>query len=944
MFFDGQFRSKRTINLGGRSTAHAPKDRAAILRQAHEERRLREENRRRQDGATKIQSVYRNHRLRTEWRARQRTNWDFAWSSGISGATGEEWVEMMRMLVFFFDVTCGDAARLVKLVAPPLPYLPDDAVPALAQCPGVVSRFGRCAFQSLPVLSDADRDSLLRFTLAVGEVEPRAIFGTSRTHRLAAQFLATLDTGVGSESLAQFVCGAAATDPSLAVLHLLAVPNLASRFAPPAQALLKQSFPTDAVHQPLGDPSTALWAQIADTSTASRVVCNLLDLSSVLLAQGQLDFVRRYLQTIMAAFTRFPDLERDTSLLHRLLDTQHVAQLFDAVSAVDLSLFCTVFAPLLPHLPLNRSPFMLLRRTGLVTRLFTHVFPNGTLPVPAGALAAGSAPWAVTDLVSAQPALVNALTVLVDFLHRLYASCGDDEFYEFRWIARDALLHLAQFLKWLCFNAIHHSLTAVPARLLEGGVALLQHLFARDARRGYTPARDFWWLAGLDTGAFIRQAVAEMPPDVMDIDDDEDIDSDDEEGDGGAAARKEARIRANLSPRHRLLRDLPFLFPFEDRVRLFREYVARDRMAMGIAEGVYVPPEHRIVVRRDHVVEDGFAKIHPLGSRLKGRLAISFLSELGMEEAGIDGGGVFKEFFTMLANEAFDPKMGLFDRNPEQELYPSVHGRTQLPMYEFLGRVIGKVLYDGILVEATFAPFFINKWLGMRNFVDDMPSMDPELYKHLMFLKNYDGDVADLALDFTITYDEQGQTRTVDLIPGGRDVPVTKDNRIKYMYLVANYKLNVLIHRQTMAFMDGLKSLVQPEWLRMFSQAELTTLISGARADLDVADMRAHTQYTGGYADSHPVILDFWAVVEGMGAEDRRRLLRFITSCTRAPLLGFKELQPALCIRHAGDDQERLPTSSTCVNLLKLPAYRSRRVMEAKLLYSIRSGAGFELS
>ncbi|KNE71291.1 hypothetical protein AMAG_20330 [Allomyces macrogynus ATCC 38327] len=900
MFFDGQFRSKRTINLGGRSAAHAPKDRAAILRQAHEERRLREENRRRIDGATKIQSVYRNHRLRTEWRARERAAWDHAWSLGNAAASSEQWVDLLRRLVFIFDVTCGDAIRLVAMVAPPLP--PPDAVPALAQCPGVVSRFGRCALQSLPGLSDADRDSLMRFTLAVGEMAPRAVFGSESTHRLAAQFLATLDTDAGIEPLAQFVCSAAATDPSSAVVHLLSVPDLTSRFDAPAQTALKQQFPANIVHQLLGDPSSALWAQIADTSTASRIVCNLLDLSSALLAHGQIDFVRRYLQTIMATFMRFPDLERDTSLVHRLLDTQHVAQLFDAVSAVDLSLFCTVFAPLLPHLPLNRSPFMLLRRTGLVARLFTHVFPTTTsLPVPTGAVAAGSAPWAVTDLVTSQPALVNALTVLVDFLHRLYASCGDDEFYEFRWTARESLLHLAQFLKWLCFNAIHHSLTSVPARLLEGGVALLQHLFARDARRGYTPSRDFWWLAGLDTAAFIRQAVAEMPPDVMDIDD-EDVDSDDEEGDGGAAARKEARIRANLSPRHRLLRDLPFLFPFEDRVRLFREYVARDRMAMGIAEGVYVPPEHRIVVRRDHVVEDGFAKIHPLGSRLKGRLAISFLSELGMEEAGIDGGGVFKEFFTMLANEAFDPKMGLFDRNPEQELYPSVHGRTQLPMYEFLGRVIGKVLYDGILVEATFAPFFINKWLGMRNFVDDMPSMDPELYKHLMFLKNYDGDVADLALDFTITYDG---TRP-------RFSPIcVRDNRIKYMYLVANYKLNVLIHRQTMAFMDGLKSLVQPEWLRMFSQAELTTLISGARADLDVADMRAHTQYTGGYADSHPVILDFWAVVEGMEPEDRRRLLRFITSCTRAPLLGFKELQPALCIRHAGDDQERLPTSST---------------------------------
>jgi hypothetical protein len=35
------------------------------------------------------------------------------------------------------------------------------------------------------------------------------------------------------------------------------------------------------------------------------------------------------------------------------------------------------------------------------------------------------------------------------------------------------------------------------------------------------------------------------------------------------------------------------------------------------------------------------------GGSLKRKWYISFLSALGMEEAGIDGGGVFKEFFTM---------------------------------------------------------------------------------------------------------------------------------------------------------------------------------------------------------------------------------------------------------------------------------------------------------
>ena len=46
----------------------------------------------------------------------------------------------------------------------------------------------------------------------------------------------------------------------------------------------------------------------------------------------------------------------------------------------------------------------------------------------------------------------------------------------------------------------------------------------------------------------------------------------------------------------------------------------------------------------------------------------------------------------------------------------------------------------------------------------------------------------------------------------------------------------------------------------------------------------------------------------------------------------------------ARKDEDRLPTASTCMNLLKLPAYLSSKNLKDKLLYAINSGAGFELS
>ena len=81
-----------------------------------------------------------------------------------------------------------------------------------------------------------------------------------------------------------------------------------------------------------------------------------------------------------------------------------------------------------------------------------------------------------------------------------------------------------------------------------------------------------------------------------------------------------------------------------------------------------------------------------------------------------------------------------------------------------------------------------------------------------------------------------------------------------------------------------------------------------------------------------------------MTEEQKRKLLKFVTSCSRPPLLGFKELDPPFCIQNAGAEPDRLPTASTCMNLLKLPEFRDEQSLRTKLLYAIESDAGFELS
>ena len=61
---------------------------------------------------------------------------------------------------------------------------------------------------------------------------------------------------------------------------------------------------------------------------------------------------------------------------------------------------------------------------------------------------------------------------------------------------------------------------------------------------------------------------------------------------------------------------------------------------------------------------------------------------------------------------------------------------------------------------------------------------------------------------------EFGSTKTVDLIPNGSNIAVTKENRLTYIYLVSHYRLSKQIKQQSDAFFEGLSQMIDQKWLR----------------------------------------------------------------------------------------------------------------------------------
>ncbi|XP_077499840.1 ubiquitin-protein ligase E3C isoform X3 [Amblyomma americanum] len=483
--------------------------------------------------------------------------------------------------------------------------------------------------------------------------------------------------------------------------------------------------------------------------------------------------------------------------------------------------------------------------------------------------------------------------------------------------------------------------------MFECVVSLLRHLYSRDSRRQFCPE-----------GHWVSPRTAHISPDrvvnwnleVLRL------------PTCGAAALTRKQLEENGPPLSTIelrsaavLQEIPFTVPFPTRVRVLQSLIARDKSENNREQSHFMlGPQIELVARRDYIYEDAFEKLSG-EPNLKLRLRVQLVNVAGLEEAGVDGGGLLREFLSEFMKTAFDPNRGLFRCTHDRRLYPNP-AASQLPdyadgravhHYAFVGRLLAKALYEGMLVELPMAHFFLAKWVAPgRGDLDlhHLASLEPLVYQNLFFLKNYQGDVADLGLDFTVVTSQLGNSTVEELKPNGASISVTAENRIEYTHLLADHLLNAQLRQQCLAFRQGLEELLPSHWLRLFAPHELQVLVSGAQSPVDLDDLREHTHYEGGYTPAHPVVQAFWRVLAGFDERQRRLLLKFVTSCSRPPLLGFKDLVPQFCIHSAGPEKERLPTASTCMNLLKLPEITDEVQLREKLLYAIESGAGFELS
>ncbi|KAI9847392.1 MAG: hypothetical protein M1837_002581 [Sclerophora amabilis] len=376
-----------------------------------------------------------------------------------------------------------------------------------------------------------------------------------------------------------------------------------------------------------------------------------------------------------------------------------------------------------------------------------------------------------------------------------------------------------------------------------------------------------------------------------------------------------------------------------------RNYFTRRLHARG-SETRHSQPPLQLSVRRDQVFLDSYASLFlKSADEIKyGKLGIRFRGE-----EGVDAGGVTREWFQIMSRQMFNPDYALFtpvaaDRTTfHPNRFSAVNADHHLVYFQFIGRIIGKALYEGRVLDCHFSRAVYKRILGIPVNVKDMETLDLDYYKSLIWM--LENDITDIITEtFSVESAAFGEMQTIDLKENGSKIPVTEENKRDYVRLVVEYRLTGSVREQLENFLKGFHDIVSAELVSIFNEQELELLISGL-PDIDVDDWKNNSEYHN-YSASSSQIQWFWRAVRSFDKEERAKLLQFVTGTSKVPLNGFKELEgmngfSRFNIHRDYGNKDRLPSSHTCFNQLDLPEYDSYEALRKQVYTAMTAGSEY---
>jgi len=308
----------------------------------------------------------------------------------------------------------------------------------------------------------------------------------------------------------------------------------------------------------------------------------------------------------------------------------------------------------------------------------------------------------------------------------------------------------------------------------------------------------------------------------------------------------------------------------------------------------------------------------------------------------LDFGGMSREWLMSLSQEILEDKHKLFRKSGPYFYvinYNADKNPNYLEYFHFAGILMGLAVYHNKLFHTYFVPSFYKALLNQPYSLEDIKTLDETLYNNLKIFSESE-NVEDLALTFSVRENDV----EIELIPGGKDIPVTEENKNEYIDWSLKYYLG-LPTEPINALREGIYKFIPPELLLEWNYEDLEKLLGG-NSVIDVMDLKENTEYQDEYNQDHQVIKYFWEILSDFSQDDLKKFLHFTTGSEKVPVGGFTHLQGSKGLQKftiKPHNSNGLPIAHSCFNRLELPRYSTLQDLKDKLIYAITETEGFGL-
>ncbi|CAG7931621.1 unnamed protein product [Penicillium olsonii] len=455
-----------------------------------------------------------------------------------------------------------------------------------------------------------------------------------------------------------------------------------------------------------------------------------------------------------------------------------------------------------------------------------------------------------------------------------------------------------------------------------------------------------------------------------------------------------------------LARLFSFLFPFETRHSFLQSTAFGYSRAMMRWQSSLSGEDSRRDMRRDDRpfmgklqrqkvrisrtrILDSALKVMELYGSSPSILEIEYFEEVGT------GLGPTLEFYSTVSKEFSKKKLKIWrdtDGSAEAEyafgkrgLFPAPmsdqqanddSGKKQLNIFKVLGKFVARSMLDSRIIDISFNPAFFRIADTMSSVAPSLgtvKAVDHDLAKSLVMLKEFVNEknavenddrlspnqkaealqhitvhgvkVDDLSLDFTLP-----GYPSIELIPGGTDVPLSIENVDTYIDRVIDMTLGSGVRRQVEAFRTGFSQVFPYSALSAFTPGELVMLFGQAEEDWSIETLMDSIKADHGFNMDSRSVRNLLQTMSELDNQQRRDFLQFVTGSPKLPIGGFKSLTPIFTVvcrpsEHPYTPDDYLPSVMTCVNYLKLPDYSDLETLKKRLFVAIKEGQGaFHLS